>query len=452
VTEVTQKDDRLVAGGCSSPIRLRGHTDHVDRDTGRVRRAFTSAGQPGNVVHLRCNNRRETVCPACSQTYKRDARRLVLAGLTGGDGLPDAIGGHPALFVTLTAPSFGPVHSRRSAGKGGEARACRPRRGLCPHGRPAGCHAKHGDGDRQLGTPLCADCFDYAGAVIWNAMLPMLWKATRDRLEVAIAAAAGLTVARMRRELRVTFVKAAEMQARGLVHLHVVVRLDGRGPAPEDVEAPPGWASVALVADCLRHVLASVTVDAPDATNPAGTLAVRWGTQHDVRAVAVDGPDSGGKIANYLAKYLTKSVTGSGALDRPVRSLAHLARLAVDGHARRMVETCWRLGSIEGLAAALDDAAGRAPGRLSGLLRWAHCFGFGGHWITKSRKYSTTFGALRGARRVYARTVAAALSGGGLMDAFGRADGDPRTVIIRSWAYAGRGPSGTINARPASGP
>jgi len=444
---VSLPENRPVAGGCSSPIRLSGYTDQVDRETGRVRRVFSSVGQPGNVVHVRCNNRRESVCPACSQTYKRDARRLVLTGLAGGGGLPVTVGGHPALFVTLTAPTFGAVHSRRSAGKGGEARACRPRRGLCPHGRPAGCHARHGDGDRQLGTPLCADCFDYAGAVVWNAMLPMLWKVTRDRLEVAIAAAAGLSVARMRRELRVTFVKAAEMQARGLVHLHVVIRLDGRGTAPGDVEAPPGWASVELVADCLRQVLACVTVDAPDPTDPAGVTEMRWGAQHDLRPVAVDGADTTGKIANYLAKYLTKSVTGSGLLDRPVRSRAHLERLPLEGHARRMVEACWTLGGDARFAAALDVAAGRAPGKVPGLLRWSHMFGFGGHWITKSRRYSTTFGALRDARRVYARTVAAALSGGLPVDAFGRADGDPRTVVVRSWGYVGRG-TASGGARP----
>ncbi|MCK9893364.1 replication initiator [Frankia sp. AgB32] len=438
MNENATPDGQGVAGGCSSPIRLAGHTDHVDRETGRTRRAYSSAGLPGGVVHLRCNNRRESVCPTCSQTYKRDARRVVLTGLTGGDGLPDSVGGHPALFVTLTAPSFGPVHSRRSRGKGGEARACRPRRGLCPHGRPAGCHARHGDGDRQLGQALCADCFDYTGAVLWNAMLPSLWKATRDRLESAVAAASGRSVAALRRELRVTFAKAAEMQARGLVHLHIVIRVDGRGATPDEVVAPPAWASVDLIADCLRNVLGDVTVPAPHPTAPAG-MAVRWGEQVDIRAIGVDGPDDGGRVANYLAKYLTKSVTGSGQLDRPVRSLEHLARLALDPHARRMVETCWQLGADETYAAALDDAAGRAPGRLPGLIRWSHSYGFGGHWITKSRKYSTTFGALRGARRTFARTVAAIASGRGLLDAFGRPDGDPRTIAVGSWTYAGRG-------------
>jgi len=32
------------------------------------------------VLHAACGNRREAVCPACSQVYKRDARQLVRAG------------------------------------------------------------------------------------------------------------------------------------------------------------------------------------------------------------------------------------------------------------------------------------------------------------------------------------------------------------------------------------
>ncbi|SBW24703.1 replication initiation protein [Candidatus Protofrankia californiensis] len=439
-----------VAGGCVQPIRLAGHTDHVDVASGEVRRAFTSAGQPGGVVHVRCNNRREAVCPACSATYRRDARRIVLAGMADGQGVPESVVGHPALFVTLTAPSFGPVHSRRSKGKNGQARACRPRRGECPHGRPAGCHARHGDGDRQLGQPLCPDCFDYPGAVIWNTLAPKLWKVTRDRVESAVAAAAGLTVAGLRRQVRITCVKAAELQARGLVHLHAVIRIDGCGDGPDNIVAPPAWATMGPVAECLRAVVAEVAVSAPDPADPSGRLAVRWGEQVDIRPIVLDGPTTSGKIANYLAKYLTKSATAGGALDRPVRSLAHLARLPLNAHARRMVETCWQLGQDERYAAALDEAAGRHPGRLPGLLRWSHAFGWGVHWITKSRRYSTTFVVLRGARRVYARTVAAALSDGLPVDAFGRPDGDPRTVVVGAWRYAGRG--APADAVPPGGP
>ena len=69
------------------------------------------------MLHVACGNRREAVCPACSAVYKRDARQLVRAGLAGGKGIPETITAHPCVFATLTAPSFGPVHSRRMRGK-----------------------------------------------------------------------------------------------------------------------------------------------------------------------------------------------------------------------------------------------------------------------------------------------------------------------------------------------
>ncbi len=124
-------------GGCAAPVRLVGHVDHVDTGTGEVRRVYASEGEPGGVLRVRCNNRRASVCPACSAVYKGDARQVVLAGLAGGKGTAASVAAHPAVFATLTAPSFGAVHSRRRQGRGGPVRICRPRpRGM--RARPAG--------------------------------------------------------------------------------------------------------------------------------------------------------------------------------------------------------------------------------------------------------------------------------------------------------------------------
>ena len=60
-------------------------------------------------------------------------------------------------------------------------------------------------------------------------------------------------------------------------------------------------------------------------------------------------------------------------------------RLRVRPHVRRFVECAWRLGGYRHLQ----------PLRLR---RWAHSLGFRGHCFTKSRRYSTTFTALRQAR------------------------------------------------------
>lgn len=136
-------------GGCTRPVRVRGRVDAIDLVTGERRTMYDTATEPGGVRLMPCGNRRESVCPPCSQVYKQDARQLVRAGLTGGKGVPATVAGHPCVFATFTAPSFGPVHSRRMRGK--TLLPCRPRRDhkerRCPHGRDISCPRRHSEDD-----------------------------------------------------------------------------------------------------------------------------------------------------------------------------------------------------------------------------------------------------------------------------------------------------------------
>ena len=121
-----QAERQLTATGCCQhPVRLRGRIDAIDLSTGELAPVYDTTGEPGGVLITACGNRREAVCPACSQVYKRDARQLVRAGLSGGKGIPTTVAAHPCVFATLTAPSFGPVHARRQRGK--TVLPCRPR-------------------------------------------------------------------------------------------------------------------------------------------------------------------------------------------------------------------------------------------------------------------------------------------------------------------------------------
>jgi hypothetical protein len=169
------------AGYCSHPVRLAGRIDHADLQTGEVREAYSTDTEPGGVLLKACGNRRASVCPACAETYRRDAWQLIAAGLRGGKGTPDTIGLHPRLFVTFTAPSFGAVHTQRH-NRRGELLPCRPRDldKRCTHGRKVGCWKRHGTGERCLGEPVCPDCFDYQAQVIWNALAPELWRRTTE--------------------------------------------------------------------------------------------------------------------------------------------------------------------------------------------------------------------------------------------------------------------------------
>jgi len=63
-------------------------------------------------VFAPCGNRRESVCPACSDRYAADAFHLLSAGLAGGDkDVPISVADRRRVLLTLTAPSFGAVHT-----------------------------------------------------------------------------------------------------------------------------------------------------------------------------------------------------------------------------------------------------------------------------------------------------------------------------------------------------
>ena len=101
-------------GNCANPVRLHGRIDTIDRATGEKATIYDTTSEPGGVLRILCGNRREDICPACSEVYKGDARQIIRSGLTGGKGIPESVATHPCVFATLTAPGFGPVHTIRT--------------------------------------------------------------------------------------------------------------------------------------------------------------------------------------------------------------------------------------------------------------------------------------------------------------------------------------------------
>jgi hypothetical protein len=114
---------------------------------------------------------------------------------------------------------------------------------------------------------------------------------------------------------------------------------------------------------------------------------------------------------------------GAG-LDRRIDAddLEHLDRLPA--HVAELVRACWALGARPELNALR-------------LRPWAHMLGFGGHWSTKSRRYSTTMTALRRARVAYAKRRRA--KDGVPLDAFGRAEDDQAVIVLATWSYVASG-------------
>ncbi len=105
----------------------------------------------------------------------------------------------------------------------------------------ASCGVRHSDDDPRLGEPLCADCYDYAGSVLFNAMAPELWRRFTLALRRYLAKSAGLTQKEFRETLAVSFAKVAEYQRRGVVHFHAVIRFDG--PDGPSTPRPAGQTS-----------------------------------------------------------------------------------------------------------------------------------------------------------------------------------------------------------------
>jgi hypothetical protein len=281
-------------GFCANPIHLAG-CDELGRD---------------HQVFTRCNNRRAAVCPSCSDLYSRDTWQLIHAGLRGGHhDIPATVTDHSQVFVTLTAPSYGAVHTVSAAG-GCHPRGARDRE--CPHGKPMWCDRSHGHANAELGQPLCGDCYDYVGHVLFSWHAPELWRRFTIRLRRLL-----------RRELRgrdeqpehipISFMKVVELQRRALPHFHAVIRLD----APSEPGQPPTAPDTTIRAQDLVELVHQAATETALAVPVDKTL--RFGEQIDVKVITSpsgkhgsDRQMSGRQIAGYLAKYVTKSVADFG--------------------------------------------------------------------------------------------------------------------------------------------
>jgi len=499
------------AAGCTRPIRLSGHRltirigDSIQlaghgkpavAATGQLLSTVDTATMPDGVIYKACGNRRASVCPACSRVYQRDAYQVLRAGLVGGKGIPESVATHPAVSVTLTAPSFGHVHSHvvtkhtcgnRKRSKRCDCRPnpCRARTGsgetgLCVHGNPTVCWKRHDpnnpDDAKLLGQPLCLDCYDHAHHVVWNAFSGELWRRTKQAAErhlailaakrglspVVVVTASGNVVERP--PVAISHGKAAEMQRRGAVHFHAILRLDGVNDAdpgdPDAIAAPPADFSAADLEAAIRAAAAHTHFTTPPHPDRPQGWPIRWGDPEkgtDVQHIILTGTDPlcdemvAERVAGYLAKYATKSTEATGFQSTRI-TLDNIALLKATSseHIARLLGACWRLGRPPQITVPVSprsslqrvktlgpqwtcsDCGTRTRLRLCPvcepvtqpkvdnkptentaegdgdcpylrLRRWAHMLGFGGHLLTKAQRYSVTFGALRIDRTSYRR-------------------------------------------------
>jgi hypothetical protein len=119
-------------------------------------------------------------------------------------------------------------------------------------------------------------------------------------------------------------------------------------------------------------------------------------------------------VANYIAKYVTKSVGVPGLNNARFHDAEEIEGLRCPAHFRRMIETAWALG----------------------FRRYAHQFGYGGHALTKSRRYSVSFGRIRRERAEYR---CAQRYPDGELDPWGRPLDERVVLVVKDFEYAGSG-------------
>lgn len=355
----------LASGRCAHPVRVARLTpDGV------------------TTVLLRCKDRRAAVCPSCSALYAGDTWHLVHAGIAGSEDVPESVGLHPVVFATLTAPSFGPVHSLR-LDENRNPRTCHPS-DVAAHGNPEApvCLLVHDAHDELIGQPLCAPCYDYVGHALTTWHAPALWNRFGIELRRLVKRETGPDV-------RVSFVKVMEMQARAIPHYHAIIRLDAvcESTTPE----PP---DTGLTAEDLGRLVSRATSRAhlPAVDLEGAVRELVFGTVLDVQPLTQDGnPETiaiARRLAGYLAKYVTKSTTDLGLAARRIAPTS-IDLLDANEHVRTLLHTFVALSETVPEHATMVD--------------WLHTLGYRGHTTSKSRIYSTTMGALRDKRARHER-------------------------------------------------
>jgi len=259
----------------------------------------------------RCMNRESARCPSCSRVTTKDWAAIMRSGVFNP---PSSAPPSRWMFLTLTAPSFGPVHYV-------------PR----DHQRKLRCacgatHKPRRD-DHLRGSSVHPNTYRYDDQVRWNRDSGRLFDRTRAALAARIP---GLSYAAVR-----------EWQSRGTIHLHVILRVPSTVPVSTD--------------DVVDICRATSTV------SPIDDNHARWGKQIDCR---ITDPGSQARTIGYMGKMISYSVKdvagglGSASVDHS---------RALDAAAKRM-----NCGGGRGYNCKLSECRHRAHRRYGSRGKIVH--------------------------------------------------------------------------------
>ena len=372
--------------GCSHPIQLRSRTDMIDLATGEL--APSTARRPPHAA-------------TAARPSARPARRC-----TSGTPASSSARAWPEAKASprrsprtrACSPPSPPPPSARSTPAACAARPCCP---AAPAATPTpGAARTAGTSPARPGTsratPASASrCARPATTTNRRCCSTptrrTLWRRFVTYLPRHLARLAGVTQKTLRAQLRIRFVKVAEYQARGVVHFHAVIRLDAPG---EDYQPPPPGITADLLCDAIDQAAAAVRLVID---HDGQAVALGFGPQTDTRTIRhgseLPGTGqalNGQAVANYIAKYATKTLSAPacpacGSAAKPTSTSS-----AAPPTTGAMITAAWQLGSTRHAAR---------------FRAWAHMLGYGGHFLTKSRRYSVTFGQLRAARADHRRAT-----------------------------------------------
>lgn len=341
--------EKFYAAGDQEPPRLGAVLDQLGIGAPCERPLMVVDETTGRTATVRCGTRRQAVCASCAALYRGDAGAILRSGTLDCPGFV-------VVMLTLTAPSFGPVHrvpKSASPRLPADARASWERRARSR----CRCGEQHCPADPLAGVAIDSSRYDFRGQARWNAWTGRLWNRT-----------ATLLTRRLGLADRLQYAGVAEPQARGAMHFHMLLRIPA-GNALDVYSDRLGRRRSRLI----EHAVGSVS------TSADGEL-IRWGQQVVAEIVHVPGGSGrlGARTIGYLTKVLNYTSKDLGASGRGSR--AHLARCA--SAARALPCDCCESGRYVGCGS-----------------RCHRELGYSGHPLRKSRDFGLTFRELRARRR-----------------------------------------------------
>ena len=217
----------------------------------------------------RCGSQDFASCRYCAGISSLYVKKIISAGLAVGDSA--------YYFLTLTAPSFGKVHS-----------FLRDENVICR------CGSKH-SGNEFAGVPLDSRRYRYREQIRFNEVSGELFRYSMQRF------------ARQLNVKSVPWCAVREYQQRGAIHFHIIVRVPKLTPR-RDVE------------------------NAFAAMRGQELAGVKWGRSADLKLVAGDGEET----VRYLAKLVGYSVKSLGKSESLLSDEQRKFYVRLDETAREM--------------------------------------------------------------------------------------------------------------------